>query len=83
MRGANEPALKESLAEIYRNLYTPGWASIANTSGFLVPTLELVALPSAGPPAQLTWDGTVNGNWDTNTANWKTNSTSPSTRSST
>jgi autotransporter-associated beta strand protein len=58
---------------------TPGWASIANTSGFLVPTLELVALPSAGPPALLTWDGTLNGNWDTNTANWKTNSPGPAT----
>ena len=55
------------------------WASMANTSGFLVPTLELVATPSGGPAALLTWDGTLNGNWDTNTANWKTNPASPST----
>ncbi len=52
---------------------TPGWASIGNTSGFLVPTLEIAATPSAGPARALTWNGTVNGNWDTNTTNWKTN----------
>src|SRR5262249_25108723 len=58
---------------------TINWASISNTNGLLVPTLELVATPSAGPAAFLTWDGAVNGNWDTNTANWKTNLAFPST----
>ena len=58
---------------------TESWASIGNTSGFLVPTLEIAATPSAGPARALTWDGTVNGNWDTNTANWKTNSATPNT----
>jgi len=57
----------------------PGWASISNTSGFLVPTLELAATPSSGPARTLTWDGTVNGNWDTNTTNWKTNPATAST----
>lgn len=46
---------------------TPGWASLSNTNAFLVPTLELVVVS----PQTLTWDGTVNGNWSTNTANWK------------
>src|SRR5581483_8513071 len=52
------------------------WASIGNTSGYLVPTLEIVATPGSGPPRSLTWDGAVNGNWDTNTLNWKTNGVS-------
>jgi len=52
---------------------TPNWASLSNTNGFLVPTLEITALPSSGPPRALTWAGAVNGNWDTNTTNWKTN----------
>ena len=50
------------------------WASISNTNGYLVPTLELVATPSAGPPRALTWAGTPNGTWDAGTnANWITN----------
>lgn len=58
---------------------TIGWASIGNTSGYLAPTLEIVATPSAGPARALTWDGTINDNWDTNTANWKTNPATAST----
>lgn len=58
---------------------TESWASMGNTSGFLVPTLEIAATPSAGPQRALTWDGTITGNWDTNTANWKTNPATAST----
>lgn len=51
------------------------WASMSNTSGYLVPTLEIVASPYSGqPPRALTWAGTPNGIWDVGTnANWKTN----------
>src|SRR6185369_1413962 len=44
------------------------WASRDNTSGFLVPTLELSAPALATGTA--TWSGAVNGDWDTNTVNW-------------
>jgi autotransporter-associated beta strand protein len=45
----------------------PAWASISNTSGNLVPTLEIVAASGAGG---LVWSGNINADWDTTTKNW-------------
>jgi fibronectin-binding autotransporter adhesin len=45
----------------------PSWASISNTSGNLVPTLEIVAVSGSGG---LVWTGNTSSDWDTTTKNW-------------
>ncbi len=45
----------------------PSWASISNTSGNLVPTLEIVANSGSGG---LVWTGSSSSAWDTSTKNW-------------
>ena len=45
----------------------PSWASVSNTSGNLVPTLEIVANSGSGG---LVWTGSSSSDWDTSTKNW-------------
>jgi fibronectin-binding autotransporter adhesin len=50
----------------------PTWASLANTGGNLVPTLQLVVV-GGGPisiPDTNIWTGANSGDWDTTTQNW-------------
>ncbi len=52
----------------------PTWASIGNTSGNLVPTLEIVAASGSGG---LVWTGNTNANWDAITKNWLNTNSAP------
>lgn len=52
----------------------PTWASISNTSGNLVPTLQIVAASGSGG---LLWTGNTNANWDTTTENWLNTNDAP------